>query len=159
MISLFVIIVAILFGLTGLLLSLFSCELDLHEDTQVQNAKLAIRYILITLTGTMITELLLRAVSIGILRFFANIWHIFDIVILVGVVLVECTLSEPSVSDATSLVISLRLIKIIKLISGIGSLNQRSRANYEDEVKILKSKITDLESRLYESKCSDHFYL
>ena len=160
LISLSIIVVAILMGITGLLLSLFSCELNLNEDPQMQSAKVAIRYILITLTGIMIIELLLKSISIGILRFFANIWHVFDFIILIVVILVESIISESIIDNATSLLITLRLVKIVKLLSGIGSFNRRSLVNAEEEIQTLRSKIIDLENKLdYESKCNGTFYL
>ena len=160
LISLSIIVIAILIGIAGLLLSLFSCELHLNEDLQMKIAKDAIRYILITLTGIMIIELLLKSISIGILRFFANVWHVFDFIILIVVILVESILSESIIDSATSLLITLRLVKIVKLLSGIGSFNRRSLVNAEEEIQTLTSKIIDLENKLdYESKCNNTFYL
>jgi len=160
LISLSLIVIAILFGITGLLLSLFSCELHLNDDLQMYNAKVAIRYILIILTGIMIIELLLKSISIGILRFFNNIWHVFDFIILIVVILVESILSESIIDNATSLLITLRLVKIVKLLCGIGSFNRRSLVNAEEEIQVLKSKVIDLECRIdYESKWNDSFQL
>jgi hypothetical protein len=169
-ISLSLILLSFLISLASLLLAVFSCEDGTTEHPQVKSAEAIMRWIDVALLAVMFIEIIARVLLMGFLSHFNSFVHIFDAVIVVTLLVVQFTIAATAtagllqlqllnvVALATSsagLFIALRVLPIVRLLSEVDLLSEAREEELLSMIRVLQSKVEELEKGKLNSKNSD----
>lgn len=122
-ISLSFIICIYLISLVTILLSLFACEEKIKADPKVRLAEEILRWTDVGFLALMVIEVIVRSLLVGF-SYFRPIIHILDAIILVTLLIVESTVAEEFAAATAGLLISLRILRIIKQLREVASISE-----------------------------------
>jgi hypothetical protein len=132
-------------------LFLFACEEDIKADPKVRLAEEILRWTDVGFLALMVIEVIIRFLLVGF-TYFRPIIHILDAIILVTLLIVESTVSEEFAAATAGLLISLRILRIIKQLGEVASISEvMKEAEYQERENALKRKIAELESASLEA--------
>jgi hypothetical protein len=145
-VSLSLILCSFLISLVVILFSLFSCEKGIKENPKVILAEETLRWTDVAFLALMVIEVIVRVLLVGFLTYFRPIIHIFDAIILVTLLVVESAVSEESATATAGLLISLRILRVIKQLEEVGSISEvMKEEEFQEKEDALKKKIAELE--------------
>lgn len=102
--------------LAGLLLALFSCENGTRGTAPVKTAARAMRWTLVALLAAQLLELTARVIAEGFISYFRKFIHVLDACVLLSVFVVDLSVSDQRESEALTLLISFRILRVVKLV-------------------------------------------
>jgi hypothetical protein len=145
-----IIVLDVLVNIAGLMLSLFTCRTP-HEHLaeSARTAVEALRWTSVSLLSLMTLELLARAVAVGPLRFFRVPLHTADAAILAGLLAVEAAVSDAAAEEAASLLIIVRLGRVLRLLDAVRGVAESEREMVQTRVLHLEARVKSLEAALH----------
>ena len=129
-------------SLAELLLSLFTCERGIRHARGVRVANMALRWTTMGLVSVMLLELAARTLLVGFCRYMREPLHVLDACVLVTVLVITVAVTDRQADEAVALLVAIRLIRLAKLLGGMGTLASEHAAH---EVDAMKRRVSELE--------------
>ncbi|KAM7199345.1 hypothetical protein V8F20_005740 [Naviculisporaceae sp. PSN 640] len=132
--------------LADIFISLMACDLGKKDDRWVQRSEEILYIVGVVFSSLFLVELLVTVWVFGF-RFFKDWFHCFDAVIIVMSFLVDI-LTHGIVEQITSLIIILRLWRLVKIIEELSLGASERMEEIEAKVVQLEAENTDLKRQI-----------
>jgi hypothetical protein len=142
------IVLAISVNVTGVLLSLFTCEAAPGERVAARRAADALRWVAVSLLCAQLTELLTRAAVVGPPRFLRVPIHALDAAVIVSLLAAELVMSSTGARDAVGLLVAVRILRMARLLRGLHAYEAEAHAAVLARERALTAHAASLEAAL-----------
>ncbi|KAK3394892.1 hypothetical protein B0H63DRAFT_444978 [Podospora didyma] len=132
--------------LADIFIALLSCDLDLEQESWVWKAREALHVVGLVFSSLFVLELLVTFWAFGI-QFFHDWFHCFDAFVIVTSFVVD-TVTRGDVELIASLVIMLRLWRLVKIIEELSVAASERMEDIEGKVVELERENSDLKLQI-----------